>query len=224
MKRDCFNETRQAVLRHAPLNGKRILEVGCGPGRVTRMLSDDAGLIIGIEPEFGALREAKDCLPDIPFLCGSGMDLPFSSGSFDAVLFTLSLHHHPDCSAALSEARRVVTPGGMVLVLEPTVESEIQRFCTVFENENHRLREVEAALPGECLNTLSVETFSTAWEFTDFEDAANYAFTYYDHPPDEAKRQALRNFLGTKATDAPIRMTDTLRLNCLRPKKADNPA
>ena len=141
--------------------------------------------------------------------------MPFYAENFDIVLFTLSLHHHPDCLVALSEARRVVCSGGLVLVLEPTPESQIQRFCQAFEDEDHRLVTVEKALPQSNLKIISKERFNTCWEFTDLENAVNYAFTNYNHPPDMEKRKALEDFLSQQAQTVPIHMTDTLQLTCL---------
>lgn len=212
---DCHMDTLKRIQGQVDLKEKRILEVGCGAGRVTRMYAEEPSVVVGVEPDFDAACAGAKAVPGAFFICGSGMHLPFTSGSFDMVLFTLSLHHHPDTLAALAEARRILTDDGKVLVLEPTPESEIQQFCKAFEDEDHRLMAVEDALPRCPLDTTAKETFSTHWEFTDFADAADYAFTYYRHPPDADKREALRDFLGPKAHDAPIRMTDTLRLTSL---------
>lgn len=215
MIRDRHRDTLRMLETHADFNDATILEIGCGPGRVTRMYAERAGKVVGIEPEFEAVRTAAEAVPRAAFLCGSGMSLPFPDSTFDIVLFTLSLHHHPDCLGALAEARRVVDRHGRVLVIEPTPQSEIQRLCTVFEDEDHRLDAVERTLPGHHLTIKAREQFVTHWEFTDFKDVTDYGFTYYDHPPDAEKEAALRTFLGPKANEAPIRLTDTLRLTVL---------
>lgn len=216
MIRDCYKDTLRRILDHTDLKGKRVLEIGCGPGRITQMFIDAPHLIVGVEPEFEAVRQGTKNVPDAIFICGSGMNLPFQSDSFDVILFSLSLHHHPDSLAALTEAGRVMAHTGLILILEPTIDSEIQRFCKPFEDEDHKLIAVEETLARNPFDTISREVFTTHWEFTDFADAANYAFTYYDHPPDEDKRKALQDFLGPKAQNGPIRMTDTLRLTSLR--------
>lgn len=183
------------------------------------MYAHDCGQVVGIEPEFDAVQTATHNIPHASFLCGSGMNLPFVDDSFDVVLFTLSLHHHADHLGALAEAQRVTGSTGSVLALEPTPESEVQQFCKPFEDEDHRLIAAENALSRCPLETVSKETFTTQWMFEDFEDAAEYAFTYYDHPPDTDKREALRTFLESKAADAPVWMTDTLCLTCLRSRR-----
>lgn len=219
MVRDSYKDICRKIREHADLSGKRILEVGCGSGNITQMYMNDPQLIVGIEPDSDAVRNGAKTVPNASFVCGSGMSLPFASDSFDVVLFTLSLHHHWDSLAALAEARRVLTGDGLILVIEPTPESEIQKFCKPFEDEDHKLIAVENALTRCPLETVSKETFQTHWEFTDFADATNHTFTYYNHPPDEDKRNALLNLLGPKAHEAPIRMLDTLRLTTLRPPR-----
>ena len=216
MLRDRGLETRKAILSTVEMEGKRVLEIGCGNGRVTAMYARDAALVVGVEPDLSVLRGTVEALPEISFACASGMDLPFADNSFNVVLYTLSLHHHPDIAAALNEARRVASGNGFVLVLEPTVESEIQRLCKVFEDEDHRLAVVEQALPSCGMKISARRTFSTQWEFDGFDDVAEYAFTYYAHPPDMEKRRALRDFLGERSENVPLRMSDTLRLTCLR--------
>lgn len=180
------------------------------------MYANDAWQVVGIEPELEAVCKAVKAVPDASFICASGMNLPFAVNSFDVVLFTLSLHHHPDCLAALDEAQRVITHDGLIIVLEPTPESEIQRLCNMFEDEDYRLNTVEKALPQCGLEIVSKKTFITHWEFSEFEDVVDYASTYYNHAPDTEKRLALKNFLGSKGHDTPIRMTDPLRLTCLQ--------
>lgn len=216
MIRDCYKDTLRKILGKTDLKGKRIVEVGCGAGRITQTYMDAPSLIVGVEPEFEAVCQGTKNVPNAIFICGSGMNLPFPPGCFDVILFSLSLHHHPDSLAALTEAGRVLAHTGLILILEPTIESEIQRFCKPFEDEDHKLIAVEDTLARNPFDTISKEVFTTHWEFNDFADAANYAFTYFNHPPDEDKRKALQDFLGPKAQNAPIRMTDTLCLTSLR--------
>ena len=215
MIQDKYGNTIEKLLSNADLNEKRILEIGCGAGRVTQMYAAAAMKVVGVEPQLEAVCKATQTASSAFFICGSGMNMPFYAENFDIVLFTLSLHHHPDFLVALSEARRVLCSGGLVLVLEPTPESRIQRFCKVFEDEGHRLIAVDKALPQSDLKIISKERFNTYWEFKDFEDAVNYAFTYFNHPPDMEKRKALEDFLSQQAETVPIQMTDTLQLTCL---------
>lgn len=216
MIQDRKHETYQVMEQEAGLAGKKVLEIGCGNGRLTAMYAGDAAIVVGIEPGHGSVKQATTNVPNASFLCGSGLELPFDSNTFDVALFSLSLHHHPDYQKALDEAARVVGEDGLLLVLEPTVQSQIQRLCKVFEDEDHRLTGVREALPECGLEVVSERLFDTYWEFNDFDDVKNYAFTYYNHPPDNSKEHELECFLGSKARLTPLILSDTLCLTTLR--------
>jgi ubiquinone/menaquinone biosynthesis C-methylase UbiE len=212
MERDAAQETLQRLTEQVAFSGKRVLELGCGAGRITRTYAAETVMTVGVEPEADAVRSAATDIPGALFVRGSGMKLPFPPRTFDIVLFTLSLHHHPDPAAALVEAGKVLMPGGRILVLEPTPESEVQRLCNVFENEDRELATVERVLSRIRPEPLSKQTFQTRRTFKNFDDVADFGFNYYRQPPDPKKRQALRTFLGPKADSRPVEMTDTLRL------------
>jgi ubiquinone/menaquinone biosynthesis C-methylase UbiE len=209
--------TRKKLFEQADFPDARVLEVGCGDGRVTAMYDDATRFTVGLEPERGALAEARQLTSDACFVCGSGTALPFAAASFDVVLFTLSLHHNPDPAAALIEAARTSAPGGKILVLDPSPRSEIQRLCNAFYNENHRLEAAARAMTQSGLDIVGRESFETNWFFPDAQAVLDYAFEYFDHPEDETKSESMLDFLGDKAGDRPIRMTDTLVLTALLP-------
>lgn len=215
MIRDKYLKTLERLTTRADFQNSRILEIGCGSGRITSTYANKCALTIGIEPNFSEIQKAVKSVPSASFVCSSGMTLPFVN-CFDIVIFTLSLHHHPIPDDALDEARKSLVPDGLILVLEPTIESDIQKLCNFFENEDQHLENVERILKRSELKTTSCETFKTLWIFDDFEDLADYAFNYYDQPRETGKITELKNFLDEKADNAPIELTDTLRLTCLR--------
>ncbi|MFF5225580.1 class I SAM-dependent methyltransferase [Dactylosporangium sp. NPDC000521] len=103
--------------RHLTRSGT-VLDVGCGPGQHTdhlRSLGVDA---IGIDlvPEFVA--HAKAAHPDGRYLLGSMDSLPFADGSVAGILAWYSLIHRPpqDVDGVLGELRRVMVPGGALVV------------------------------------------------------------------------------------------------------------
>ena len=98
----------------------RLVDLGCGPGRLTLAL---AGRLPGAEVE--GLDIAADMIhrarhnaaeaghPDRPrFTVGDVADLPYRAGSVDVVVSSFSAHHWPDVGAALAEIGRVLRPGG----------------------------------------------------------------------------------------------------------------
>jgi ubiquinone/menaquinone biosynthesis C-methylase UbiE len=67
----------------------------------------------------------------VPFVRFDGRRLPVEDASVDAVLLLYVLHHAADDAALLREARRVVRPGGVVVIGEDQVETASQRAVTV---------------------------------------------------------------------------------------------
>src|SRR5579859_6898572 len=108
--------------------GDRVLDVGC-PGYFVRMLAEavgPTGSAAGIDaaPEMidYARRKARR-LPNCRFESGSAEALPFPDASFDVVASSLMLHHLPDelRLQAATEMRRVLRPGGTVLLADFTI-------------------------------------------------------------------------------------------------------
>lgn len=107
--------------------GERILDVGCGPGRLAilaKSLSGPAGEVCGIDPapEMIALarRNATRAGVDAHFEVGMIEALPYPDGSFDVVLSTLMLHHLPDQAKrrGFAEVRRVLRPAGRLVAVD----------------------------------------------------------------------------------------------------------
>jgi SAM-dependent methyltransferase len=106
-------------------NGARVLEVGCGPGRLSILLAGRHGLdVTGLDLDPAMIRRAR-ANADRPgdggerrpsFLVGDVASLPFPDGSFDLVVSTLSMHHWADPTAGLAEIGRVLRPGARALV------------------------------------------------------------------------------------------------------------
>ena len=100
----------------------RVLDLGCGPGFLSVALGRRCGQLVGvdIDPEFArqADERFREAGLDAGVVCASGTDLPFPDGSFDVVVLRFVLQHVPDPAAILSETRRVLGPGGRLLVVD----------------------------------------------------------------------------------------------------------
>lgn len=105
--------------------GMRLLDVGCGPGSITRGLAERLapGQVIGLDLSAETLAAARQDaaargLANLRYEQGSVYDLPFPDASFDVVFAHQVLQHLREPRAALSEMVRVLRPEGIVAVRE----------------------------------------------------------------------------------------------------------
>ncbi len=100
----------------------KILDVGTGPGIVANLLSDLGHDVTGVDVSDSMLKMAmknSDSLHhSLEFVQGDAERLPFESGSFDAVVNRYVLWTLPDPMKALAEWRRVLKPGGRLVVVD----------------------------------------------------------------------------------------------------------
>lgn len=102
----------------------KILDVGTGPGIVANLLAELGHDITGIDASEGMLKKAVENSAalhhSMEFIQGDGENLPFSDGSFDAVVNRYVLWTLPDPKRALAEWWRVLKPGGRVVIIDGT--------------------------------------------------------------------------------------------------------
>jgi ubiquinone/menaquinone biosynthesis C-methylase UbiE len=105
--------------------GMRLLDVGCGPGSITRGLAERVapGEVIGLDLSRETLAAAREeaaarGLQNLRYEEGSVYALPFADASFDIVYAHQVLQHLREPAAALREMLRVLRPGGLVAVRE----------------------------------------------------------------------------------------------------------
>lgn len=104
--------------------GASVLDAGCGPGRDANILSQQGLRVTGLDISAGLLKVARWKYPDIEFVEGDLLFLPFNDESFDGVWSNASLLHLEavdDVKKALSEISRVLKPAG---VLHMVVKSQ----------------------------------------------------------------------------------------------------
>jgi len=107
----------QMVRRYVELEGKRIMDIGCGVGAFVRRLREFTPAVYGIDIDREGVARGSEELPNLALAVGEY--LPFRDGSFDVVLLHEVLEHVDDDVATLREARRVLAAGGRVVVFVP---------------------------------------------------------------------------------------------------------
>lgn len=98
----------------------RVLDVGCGAGYFTAAVARLGLEVVGIDVAAEALRRAGAEHPGVELrLVDSGAPLPFEDSSFDVIWVGDTLEHVHDTEAFLSELRRVLRSGGLLLLTTP---------------------------------------------------------------------------------------------------------
>jgi ubiquinone/menaquinone biosynthesis C-methylase UbiE len=93
-----------------------VLDLGCGIGRFTPALAETfGGPVYGVEPS-AAMRQQATMHPDVTYLEGSAEAIPLPDESCDLVWLFLTIHHWTDPLQGLREVRRVLRPGGTVVL------------------------------------------------------------------------------------------------------------
>lgn len=99
-------------------HAERVLDLGCGDGRLTAEL--DATELTAADVSRVALERARGRLPGARVVeLDPDAPLPFEDGSFDLVLCAETIEHVRDVQLLLSELRRVLRPGGVLVATTP---------------------------------------------------------------------------------------------------------
>jgi len=214
MKENSGKQIFEQIRKLSNLDNQTVLEIGCGDGRISKYLIKKTDNLIGVDPDEKKIKEAQVNILKGKFLIGSGENLNFSNEFFDLVIFTLSLHHQ-DSKKALREANRVLKKDGLILVIEPVIEGEVERVFAIVHNENQAKLEAQQAITESDLFIQQSEVFYAHWFFDNKEDLSEYIFNYYDLPFDSTLAQKIYDFLGVKAQKRPLKLLDMMIIQAL---------
>lgn len=121
--------SRAMLLAAGSLEGRRVLELGCGTGSMTRWLAEqvgEGGVVVGADASGAQLEVARArCagFPSVRFVCADASDTGLAPGEFDLVYLRLLLMHVPAPQTVLAHAHALLRPGGSVLCEEAAIDS-----------------------------------------------------------------------------------------------------
>jgi demethylmenaquinone methyltransferase/2-methoxy-6-polyprenyl-1,4-benzoquinol methylase len=110
---------RKAVLAAvAPAPGERVLDLAAGTGTSSLPFAQAGAFVVPCDFSLGMLAVGRKRLPELPFVAGDALHLPFADESFDAVTMSFGIRNVVDYQAGLVEMLRVVRPGGRLVICE----------------------------------------------------------------------------------------------------------
>ncbi|MEW5721507.1 MAG: class I SAM-dependent methyltransferase [Thermodesulfobacteriota bacterium] len=134
LKRSWREEDRAALFTTWLGQGRRVLDLGCRDGTLTRHFREGNQVVGGdVDPE--ALEAAARDYGLETRQLDLNADLPFSDGDFDAVVLAETLEHLPYPTLTLGEIRRVLAPGGLFLGNVPLEYHFTNRWRVLFGKE-----------------------------------------------------------------------------------------
>lgn len=112
---------RKETVRETARPGDRVLDACCGTGDLALAARDaGAGSVIGLDFSDAMLARARRKAPELEFVQGDVLALPFEDASFDAAVVGFGIRNVSDLEDGLRELRRVLRPGGRLGILEIT--------------------------------------------------------------------------------------------------------
>jgi malonyl-CoA O-methyltransferase len=127
---------QQAMVEHwPPVAGKRALDLACGTGRYSRLLTEaQAAAIVAMDFCVPMLRQVSAAAR----VCGSMMHLPFVDETFDVVISGLALGHASSVDAWMAEVARVLSKGGALLYSDFHPEAARAGLTRSFKDQDER--------------------------------------------------------------------------------------
>jgi arsenite methyltransferase len=129
--RDVVEQRRATLAALALEPGERVLDIGCGPAYLAAEMAEAVGaegFVLGVDPSPAMLAiAARRASPGMELAEGHALSLPSPDASFDAAVSTQVYEYVEDIAGALVEARRVLKPGGRLLILDTDWDSIVWR-------------------------------------------------------------------------------------------------
>jgi ubiquinone/menaquinone biosynthesis C-methylase UbiE len=135
----------------------RLLDLGCGLGAALEHAAATGAKTAGIDPSPSMVERASERVPQAEVRLGSAESIPFGDDAFTAAISISTYHHWADAETGLQEVRRVLAPGGRVLIVERKLKKsaghgldgvEAERLKDLLESHGYSGVEVETMKAG----------------------------------------------------------------------------
>ena len=204
-----------------PVAGAKIIDIGCGEGPIAKGLAAHGATVHGYDPFIKPTDWIDEGEGTYRLANGKADAIPEPDGSADVVLFIFSLHHVPKAKmqAAMAEARRLLKPGGKLLVAEPLAEGPGQYVSELFHDETVVRKDATEALAAYAKPIFSSEQvmhFSEARSWTNWDafitqQKANQRFN--DYPIEKVDNDEVRGRFEEVLSTTGGRFAQKIRVN-----------
>jgi len=186
------------------LDGKHILELGCGSAQITRNIASSGAnrQITALEVDQIAheINQQITDLPNVTFGLAGAQSIPLQDESIDVALMFKSLHHVPLelMESSMHEIRRVLKPGGLLYISEPVFAGDFNEILRLFHDEQ-KVREaafntVKKVVDDGLFNLLEERFFNSPMSFENFAEFETNTInaTHSHHSLDDALYQQVK--------------------------------
>jgi len=214
--------------RVVPLDGARVIELGCGKAELARRLIE-RGLArsvaaLEVDRRQHTLNLASSPPPGLTFRLGGAEAIPLPDNRFDLAIMLKSLHHVPvaQLDQAMQEIRRVLVPDGFLYVSEPVYAGEFLKVVRPFHDEGIVLaaahQAIKRAAAAHVLEHMAEHVFETALAFEDYDDFVNRVVnvTHSDRALPRGVAEEVRRRFEQHMTPGGARFVRQMRVNVLR--------
>jgi ubiquinone/menaquinone biosynthesis C-methylase UbiE len=123
------------VLKSIPLQSKKILDIGCGYGNMTKFLEKKSDTIVGLD--LGGVFYLPYLSEKLSFLKSDALHIPFCDNTFDCVISLDVIEHIDDDMGFVCDVNRVLKPGGLAIIETPNRRRLSMRILGLLENNAH---------------------------------------------------------------------------------------
>jgi SAM-dependent methyltransferase len=112
-----YEEQVLPLAQHYLVGARRVLDLGCGEGQVSRRLAATDVAVVGMDPVRAQIRAAHERGGAVRCIQAGAQHIPCGGGTFDAVVLCLALEHIEPFEPVIEEIARVLVPGGRFVLL-----------------------------------------------------------------------------------------------------------
>ncbi len=117
---------RYGIVMHF-IENKTVLDIACGEGYGSKLIAGKASTVYGVDIDPVTIKNAKQkyAAPNLSFLEGSADNIPLKASTVDVVVSFETIEHHDKHEEMMNEIKRVLKPGGILIMSSPEKKSEV---------------------------------------------------------------------------------------------------